>query len=198
MKNTEITLQTKRDFANALKELLRKQPLNKVTVKQLLTVTNRSRPTFYYHFEDIPDLVRWTVKDEIISLLKESDEYNHWDNGIYNIFQYFYKNPSLGRAFYNHLNFKQFNWVFREPQINVLLRYIDEIIKKENLQVKAEDRRFIAQISTGGFTEIVLDWLEHGQKESPEQIRRKFCRTQEKIIVHSLRMADKNRNLFSN
>lgn len=58
MRNAEITLQTKRAFSKALKELLRKKPLDKVTVKQLLTLTNRTRPTFYYHFEDIPDLVK--------------------------------------------------------------------------------------------------------------------------------------------
>lgn len=197
MRNAEITLQTKRAFSKALKELLRKKPLDKVTVTQLLTLTNRTRPTFYYHFEDIPDLVKWTVKDEIISLLQKSNGYDHWDKDLYNIFKYFYNNPSLGRAFYDNLDIKQFNWVFREPQINVLLGYIDEIIKKEHLHVKAEDRKFIAQISTGGFTEIVLDWLGNGQKESPEQIRKKFCRTQENIIVHSLRMADKNRTLFS-
>lgn len=197
MKNAEITLQTKREFARALKELLRKRPLNKVTVGQLLTLTNRSRPTFYYHFEDIPDLVRWTIQDEIISLLKEANGYDHWDKGIYNIFKYFYNNPTLGQTFYNHLSIKQFNCVFREPQIKILLKYIDAIIKKENLHVKAEDRRFIAHIVTGGFTEIVLDWLEDGQKELPEKIRKEFCRTQEDTIVHSLRMADKNRNLFS-
>lgn len=129
--------------------------------------------------------------------MQKSNGYDHWDKDLYNIFKYFYNNPSLGRAFYDNLDIKQFNWVFREPQINVLLGYIDEIIKKEHLHVKAEDRKFIAQISTGGFTEIVLDWLGNGQKESPEQIRKEFCRTQENIIVHSLRMADKNRTLFS-
>lgn len=198
MKNEEITLQTKRDFARALKKMLRKQPLNKITVKQLLTLTNRSRPTFYYHFEDIPDLVKWTVQDEIISFMKESNGYNHWDEDIYNIFSYLYNNQSFVHAFYDHLNIKQFHEIFRELQINLLLRYIDEIIKKENLHVKVDDRRFIAQIFSGGFTEIVLDWLEHGQKETPEQIKKEFCRTQEDTIVHSLRNAAKNRNLFPN
>lgn len=196
MKNKEISLNTKKDFAQALKKLLKKEPLDAITVKQLLTLTNKSRPTFYYHFQDIPDLIKWTVKTEIIDLLNKSQGYDNWDNDIYNIFQYFYENPSLGKAFYENLDIKQFDTIFRKPQINVLFGYIDEIISKENLQVRKEDRNFIANFFTGGFTEIVLDWLGNGQQETPKEMKKQFCRTQKNIIVHSLKVASKERNKY--
>ncbi|WEV71005.1 TetR-like C-terminal domain-containing protein [Lactobacillus sp. ESL0785] len=196
MKNAEITLETKRAFSKALKQELQRRSLNKITVKRLLIATNKTRPTFYYHFKDIADLIKWTVQDEIIALLNESKGYSHWDQDLYKILQYFCANRSLGQAFYNCLDIKQFNWVFREPQIKILLGYIDEIIKQENLSVRQDDRKFIAQIFTGGFTEIVLDWLGNGQKESPEKIREELWRTQENVIVHSLRVAAKNKDIF--
>ncbi|WEV39869.1 TetR-like C-terminal domain-containing protein [Lactobacillus sp. ESL0681] len=196
MKNTEISLQTKRDFSGALKQLLKKELLNKITVRELLEVANKTRPTFYYHFEDVQDLIKWTVQDEIIALLNESKGYKKWDEDLYKVLTYFQNNQLLGRAFYDSLDIYQFNLFFRKPQINVLLGYIDEIIKKYHLQVRADDRLFIAEMFTGGFTEIIFDWLGNGQKETPDEIRQRLCRTQQDIIVYSLKVADKNKNLF--
>ena len=192
MKNKEISLNTKREFARALKKLLKKEPLNKITVCELLTLTNKSRPTFYYHFRDAPDLIKWTVQDEIINLLEQSKGYEKWYDDLYQIFQYFAVNPTLGRAIYENLDIKQFNAIFREPQNRILLGYIDEVISKEKLHVSQKDRDFIAHFFTGGFTEIIIDWLNNGQKETPEEMRDMFRRTQKDVIVHCLKMADQS------
>lgn len=190
MKNKEISLNTKREFARALKKLLKKEPLNKITVCELLTLTNKSRPTFYYHFRDVPDLIKWTVQDEIINLLEQSKGYEKWYDDLYQIFQYFAVNPTLGRAIYENLDIKQFNAIFREPQNRILLGYIDEVISKEKLHVSQKDRDLIAHFFTGGFTEIIIDWLNNGQKETPEEMRDMFRRTQKDVIVHCLKMAN--------
>lgn len=192
MKNKEISLNTKREFAWALKKLLKKEPLNKITVCELLTLTNKSRPTFYYHFRDVPDLIKWTVQDEIINLLEQSKGYEKWYDDLYQIFQYFAVNPTLGRAIYENLDIKQFNAIFREPQNRILLGYIDEVISKDKLHVSEKDRDLITHFFTGGFTEIIIDWLNNGQKETPEEMRDMFRRTQKDVIVHCLKMADQS------
>lgn len=189
MKNKEISLNTKREFAWALKKLLKKEPLNKITVCELLTLTNKSRPTFYYHFRDVPDLIKWTVQDEIINLLEQTKGYEKWYDDLYQIFQYFAVNPTLGRAIYENLDIKQFNAIFREPQNRILLGYIDEVISKQKLHVSQKDRDLIVHFFTGGFTEIIIDWLNNGQKETPEEMRDMFRRTQKDVIVHCLKMA---------
>lgn len=46
-------------IADTLNELLKHKGLDKITVKELVDTCNISRQTFYYHFQDIMDVVEW-------------------------------------------------------------------------------------------------------------------------------------------
>lgn len=55
---------TKLALANALKKLLQKKFLDDITVKELVEECEVNRQTFYYHFQDIYDLLRWFLEHE--------------------------------------------------------------------------------------------------------------------------------------
>ncbi|WEV50390.1 TetR/AcrR family transcriptional regulator C-terminal domain-containing protein [Lactobacillus sp. ESL0731] len=198
MKNSELSLKTKKEFSSALKVELKHHPLNKITVTSLLKATNRTRPTFYYHFKDISDLIKWTVQKEVINLLNETKGYDHWDTDILKVLNYFYENQALAKAFYNNLDMYQFNQIFRNPQVKILLGYIDDIISRDKLKICQQDRLLIAKFFTGAFSAIVLDWIAYGQKETPEEIREQLCRTQQDIIIDCLHSTAKNQDMFRN
>ena len=48
---------TKQALGDALRHFLAQKPLNKITISDLTDHCGISRMTFYYHFEDIYDLV---------------------------------------------------------------------------------------------------------------------------------------------
>ena len=50
---------TKRALASALKELLEHKPLNKITIADITEQCGVNRQTFYYHFQDIMEVVEW-------------------------------------------------------------------------------------------------------------------------------------------
>ena len=50
---------TRYRLANALKDLVRSKPLDKITVKQIADACGVSRQTFYRCFLDKYDLVNW-------------------------------------------------------------------------------------------------------------------------------------------
>ena len=52
---------TKQALANSLKSLLQKKTLNKITIKDIVDDCGVNRQTFYYHFQDVYDLVDWNV-----------------------------------------------------------------------------------------------------------------------------------------
>jgi AcrR family transcriptional regulator len=56
---------TKELFKQALKELLNKKPLEKITVKMLAEKCGTTRQVFYYHFKDLYDLVNSIYSEEI-------------------------------------------------------------------------------------------------------------------------------------
>ena len=55
---------TKRALENALKTLLLKKPLNKITISDVTEECGVNRMTFYYHFKDIYDLVEWCCLED--------------------------------------------------------------------------------------------------------------------------------------
>ena len=65
---------TKRNLAAALKEKMAKKPLEQITIQELTDPCGMQRRAFYYHFEDIYDLVKWMFREEALSLLQRQEE----------------------------------------------------------------------------------------------------------------------------
>ena len=66
---------TKRAISASLKKLLCEKKLNKITVQDIADDCGINRQTFYYHFQDIYDLVEWTCIEDTEKVLKENRTY---------------------------------------------------------------------------------------------------------------------------
>ena len=62
----------KQEITEALLQLLEKKSLEKITVTELVALCGISRQTFYYHFEDVLDVVDWWTRQGAQQLMEES------------------------------------------------------------------------------------------------------------------------------
>lgn len=69
---------TKRALARALKDLMRRQPFEKISVGEICEACEMNRKSFYYHFKDKYDLVEWIFNTEFIDLVKHTPLPDHW------------------------------------------------------------------------------------------------------------------------
>ena len=53
-------------------KMVARKGIDKITVKALIEACHISRQTFYYHFQDIMDVLEWCVRQETNALVKES------------------------------------------------------------------------------------------------------------------------------
>ena len=60
---------TKRRLADALLVLLQNRPINEITVDDIVTQCEVNRNTFYYHFDNIGELVEFYVKSIVDDLI---------------------------------------------------------------------------------------------------------------------------------
>lgn len=72
----------KRQIADTLLQLLEKKSLEKITVKELGTICGISRQTFYYHFEDIPHLLRWIMDSDSEKLISQCMNQENREEGL--------------------------------------------------------------------------------------------------------------------
>lgn len=86
---------TRRKLVSALKEKMAKKPLEQITIQELTDLCEMRRGAFYYHFEDIYDLVKWMFEEEAISLLKQQEGILLWQEGLLQLFYYLEKNRDV-------------------------------------------------------------------------------------------------------
>lgn len=54
-------------LAESFKELVRKQPIEKITIKEITDKAGVIRPTFYNHFRDKYELLEWIIETQLIA-----------------------------------------------------------------------------------------------------------------------------------
>ncbi|MEE0511377.1 MAG: TetR family transcriptional regulator [Peptococcaceae bacterium] len=63
---------TKAMIAEALLEAATHKPIDKVTVKDVVETCGITRQTFYYHFQDLLDVVEWLMAQRVDALLEKT------------------------------------------------------------------------------------------------------------------------------
>ena len=69
---TEMAADMKETIAKAAKALLLENGGSKLTVKDIVEKCQITRQAFYYHFEDIPALIRWILEQDTEQVLLEA------------------------------------------------------------------------------------------------------------------------------
>ena len=59
-------------IAQAYMEKVKHEDVDKITVKSLIEACHISRQTFYYHFQDIMDVLEWSVRQQTQQLVEKS------------------------------------------------------------------------------------------------------------------------------
>lgn len=159
---------TKRILKDSLKKLLMKKPLNKITSNDLTEEAGISRMTFYYHFQDIYELVEWTCKEEAAAALKGKKTYETWQEGMLNIFLAVLENKPFILNVYHSVSREQIEGYLYALVYQLLFDVVSELAEGKN--VEKEDQEKIAHFYKYAFVGVMLDWVKSGLKEKPEEI----------------------------
>jgi len=146
------------------------KPLNKISIREITDDSGVNRQTFYYHFQDIYDLLEWLYRDEAIRLFESRNSSFTLNDGILFILKYIQKNESFCLCTLNSLGYGQLRQFFYSAFNNVLMNLVNEL--SQDLYVEEAHKRFIAHFYTVSFAGFIESWLQNGLKEAPEDIIR--------------------------
>ena len=168
MKQDQIALATKKKLAASLKSAMSRKAFDKITVKELLQDCDISRPTFYYHFEDIYALMKWMFETEAVDLLKRSENCLTWDEGILMLLKYIQENSRICLCAYNSIGYDTLRRIFFQSVQSILRAFMDSLLTE--IPAKPEHIEFIADFYTTAFAGSILKWLQDGAVQSPEDV----------------------------
>lgn len=71
---------TKMKIAAGLKELLYEKPIHKITVQDIMERKHMKRQSFYYHFQDIYDVIAWICEEELFQDItyEKEESFEEW------------------------------------------------------------------------------------------------------------------------
>ena len=135
-------LTTKKAIALALKDVMKTKPLSKITVNDIAEECSINRQTFYYHFQDIQDLVEWICLTEADEAIEDNKNYATWQEGFSAVFSTLQKEKSFVMNVYRSAS--------RESIQNYLYSLVYPLLyavateESEGLSVRDDDREFVA------------------------------------------------------
>ena len=176
---------TKKALETSLKKLMLKKPLDKITIRDITDDCGISRMTFYYHFQDIYDLVEWCCIEDATAALQGKKTCDTWNEGLVQIFEAVLENKAFILNAYRCIS--------REQMENFLFRMTYGLIrggvgeKSAGTARPGGDKAFTAEFYKYSFVGVMLDGIRRGMKDDHRALARSVGLTMQGSIDNAIR-----------
>lgn len=188
MKNEEMSLKTKQALAQALKYAMGKKPLSKVTISELIQTCNINRNTFYYHFADIYDLLKWMLEQEAIEVVRKIDLLINTEEAMRFVMDYVDENQHIISCAYDSMGHEEMKRFLFTDLIGVMRSAIDAGEREMGISVDIEFKDFLASFFTEAMVGMMITWIKSNPKQDREEILQNLlmvCRTAMPILLRN-------------
>jgi len=162
---------TKLALAQSLKQLMAERTLDKITVKEIVTLCGVNRQTFYYHFRDIYDLLDWMFINEGQEFSRRFPHQNTKDDGqsaVRNMCIYLQENRRMMINIYHSLGRELLDRYLCREMAKLLHSALEE--RAQTFGTRSEDLDFLVNFYKHAFVGAMLDWVQDGLPGEVEAI----------------------------
>lgn len=170
MTNAEASLNTKKALADALKQLMHRKPFSKITVSELIRECNVNRKTFYYHFEDIYALLKWTIEQESIAIVRRRDWETDYEEMISFVYDYVQNNAFLPGCAYDSLGRDTLKQFFLHDFEAIVSKIIETAEDTCHVSTAPHFRQFLCSLYTEGFASILINLFQNPDLYTKENL----------------------------
>lgn len=189
MKHIEQSLQTKQELSAALKKMMETRPLNRITVRELVEACGVNRKTFYYHFEDIYALLKWTLEQEAMSYFEKYDLVNENASAVEFVMDYISENLSMLQNIVRSIGRSELGRFFFKDIYQPVYQLVDEVEQLRGLHVDEGYKAFLSKFLTEAIAGILLDCIERDALDSRQKLSRYITDTLTSAIPNALETA---------
>lgn len=169
LKNDRRSKLTKKMLKDALLELLKEQPISKVTVKQLCEKADINRATFYNHFYDTRNVLEHieeeycdNLKNKVINVLDS----NNVPGFLVNLLTEMKSDKNLTQIITCENTKKGFIRKMLDTAHDLIISHWSKLFK-----VKTKEKlEYVFSFLTTGSLSVINEWLKNNLKESPQEI----------------------------
>ena len=164
---------TKKKIASSMMDLLKKKPIDKITITDITVNCDMSRQLFYRYFVDKYDLINWMYEEDCGSVIYTGEEkfsLKSWIKYILDVIE-------EKKNFYIHAIQNDIEKIFEKLILDKTRFYLSNIIKYKTSSELTKQLEFLIEMTARSLVdmiifeiknelpvkkEILLDWLMNG------------------------------------
>ncbi len=191
MRNEINSYNTKLLLANTLKELLKHKPLAKVTVTEIIKISEVNRNTFYYHFDDIYDLLLWFLNQEAINKVRDYDSIYDINDAINFTLEYIDENRKFLKNIINSVGEHDLKRFLSKDFQEIIGNYIRLAEKEMQVDIDEDYRNFLTTYITEAIAGILIELIYKKDPAPHDKINYFIQVTSKNAIIASLKAYEK-------
>lgn len=156
------------------KDLMTRQPIDKITVKEVCDLSYVNRHTFYYYFTDLMDIFKVIIYEELSEEIAHNKTFDNWEAGFLATMNYLKRNSKIILNIYHSSFWPEANAYLSEMSNKLVGGVVRECIQRMKTTLSAKDRNFIIDFYRYVFNGWMLDWVQKGMEEEPDEILKKL------------------------
>ena len=164
---------TRQTIIKAFTQLLDEKPIKKITVKDIVERCDINRNTFYYHFQDIPSLVREMLEEKIDQLIEDHYHAGQPIECIRPLIQYGLKNKRAVLHVYRYISREVFLSYLDRLALRLMQEYFSTAT--EGISVPGENVTALVLFYKCSMVGLLLDWLDKGLESDMPALMERLC-----------------------
>lgn len=166
----EAAYAAKQAICTSLKRLMTQKSLNKITISEIMQNCGMARQHFYYHFEDIYDLVRWMFEEEAVSLLQRHEGAMLWKEGLMQLFQYLQDNRAVCLCALHSIEREHLKRFFQADLHAIIQHTIECVANDIGSSADPIETKLLTQFYIGALMNMIESWLLGEIDQTPQEL----------------------------
>ncbi|MCH1984305.1 TetR family transcriptional regulator C-terminal domain-containing protein [Ruminococcus sp. OA3] len=170
MTNEELSLKTKQSLAQALKNAMEHKKLSKITISELCAVCRINRKTFYYHFEDIYSLLKWTLEQEAVEVVKNFNLVVNTEEALRFVMEYADENKHIINGAFDSMGYEEIKRFFYNDLFSVIYGAVEQGEEELQITLDSQFKNFLAAFYTEASAGLLIEWVKNRMTQDKETI----------------------------
>lgn len=179
---------TERAIKETFLNILNERPLDKITVKDIVEECGINRNSFYYHYQDIPDLLGHIIKEQADLVITEYPTVDSLESAMEAIISFAIKNKNAVLHIFNSVSRDILEKNLSDLCVDVIGKYVDTVIADQ--KYSPDDRRIIVGFLNCEFFGVTINWLNGGMKDDLLKDSRRFFELMPSLLKGALKISE--------
>ena len=170
-------------------KLLNKKSLHNITVTEIAKQCKIERKTFYYHYENLPQLVKEIFDEELEDVIKEFNETLSWEESFISAEKFILDNKKVVKHMYESDYKVELEKYIFSISGEIMRKYVRRVAKDTKAQ--EIDIKLIAYFYQCALSSSLVEWVATDMKTDPKIVARRLGKLMDGNILESLKRSEK-------